>query len=113
MVGSWLLARALSSSGTPGGSASWHFDYPTASAKVTGLFAFTLDNLRGSFGQVTAALAFALLLLGPLVFVCDRRTELAPAGTQVIAARLAQNGEHWAFAWSERRAGASRVGAER
>ena len=68
----WLLARALPSSGTPGGDTGWHLDNATASEKMAGLFAFSLDNLRGAFGEGTAAMAFALLLLGPVAFVCDR-----------------------------------------
>jgi hypothetical protein len=70
----WVLARVLAS----GDESAWHFDTASASEKVAGLFAFSLDNLRGAFGEVTAALAFTLLLLGPIAFVCDRRTELAP-----------------------------------
>lgn len=73
----WLLARVLPSSAASGGDTDWHFDHASASEKVAGLFAFSLDNLRGTFGEVTAALAFTLLLLGPLAFACDRRTELA------------------------------------
>ena len=79
VLGPWLLARALPSSATPGGATGWHFENATASEKVAGFFAFSLDNLRGAFGEVTAALAFGLSLLAPLAFVCDRRTELAPA----------------------------------
>lgn len=78
VIVAWLSARALSS-GPPGGQpAQWHFDYPAVSGKVTGLFGYSLDNLRGSFGELTAALAFGLLLLGPVAFVCARKTELAP-----------------------------------
>jgi hypothetical protein len=65
----WLLGRH------PSGPAAWHFDYPTASEKAGGLFGFSVDNLRGSFGEVTAALAFGLLLVAPLAFACTRTTE--------------------------------------
>jgi hypothetical protein len=87
----WLLARVLSPSAAPGGETGWHFEYPTASEKVAGFFGFSLDNLRGSFGELTAALAFGLLLFAPLAFVCDRRTELAPAedGHRWSAAKIA------------------------
>src|SRR5262249_39496551 len=58
------------------GGTRWQFDYPTATTKVSGFFTFSLDSLGGSFGEVTAALAFGLLLLGPVALACARRTEL-------------------------------------
>jgi hypothetical protein len=91
----WLLGRALSPR-PPGGTVPWHVDYPTAAQKVIGLFTFSLDDLTGPFGEMTAALAFTLLLLGPAAFVCAPKTELTAeddgrrwAGALVALAALA------------------------
>lgn len=78
VVVAWLLARTLSSR-TTDSQARWHFDYPSASEKVISFFSFSLDNLWGTFGEVTAALAFGLLLIGPVAFFSARKTEPANA----------------------------------
>jgi hypothetical protein len=81
MIVPWLVTRTPSPSegGPPMG---WHFEYATASQKVAGLFAFSLDNLHGSLAEVAAALAFAFLLLAPAAFVCARKTELDTSDAQ-------------------------------
>jgi hypothetical protein len=70
---SWLALRTRAS-GPEGPPSPWKLDYPTVADKVTGVFAFTLDNLRGPFGELTAAAAFGLLVIGPLAFVAARTT---------------------------------------
>jgi hypothetical protein len=69
----WLVRR-IGSVGTPG-SLPFGADYPTAAEKVSGFFGFSLDNLRARSGELTAALAFTLLLLGPLAVASARSTE--------------------------------------
>jgi len=81
VVVGWLLAREPSS-GSQAGRPRWHFDFATASEKVTGLFTYSLDSLGGAFGEVTAALAFGLLLLGPVALACARNTDLQPPDDQ-------------------------------
>ncbi len=62
----WLGRRFVQNAGA-GQSAGFELQFHSASQKAASLFSYTLDNLPGSRGEVPAALAFALLLLGPLV----------------------------------------------
>jgi hypothetical protein len=59
------IASQLQAWRAPGGL-PFAADYPSVSEKVSGFFVFSLDDLHGRFGELAAALAFVLLLLGPL-----------------------------------------------
>jgi hypothetical protein len=88
MVVPWLLGRRPSNA--IGHSTGWHFDYPTVSEKISGIFAFSLDSLAGPFGEATAGLAFGLLLLTPVAFTCARKTDLpADDGRRWSGAKIA------------------------
>jgi hypothetical protein len=61
------VARRFQQQTAAGLGLSSSLEFHSASQKLSGAFAYTLDALPGWQGEVPSALAFVLLLLGPLV----------------------------------------------
>ncbi|HEY4393319.1 MAG TPA: hypothetical protein VGP64_04625 [Polyangia bacterium] len=64
-VAPWLLGKVVSSGGGP--PQSFSFDWDSPAQKLSRLFEFTLDNFSHRDGERVAAVAFVLLILGPLI----------------------------------------------
>jgi hypothetical protein len=65
----WIAAR-LAAFRAAGPNAPLAFDFPSAATRASGVFGFSLDVLQGPWGESTAAVAFALLIVGPLALGC-------------------------------------------
>jgi len=61
----WLASR-LWTSGHPGAGQSWAYEFHNADYKISTFYAYTLDNFWRPPASRVAALAFVVVLLGPL-----------------------------------------------
>jgi hypothetical protein len=88
----WLLGQVRPHGAAPVTMAQFGYEWHTPAAKLSQFFAYTLDNFSRRDGEQAAAIAFVVLVLGPLLLgvlpTRGVRDRLSPVVLLVVAGAL-------------------------